>query len=284
MILGAHESISGGFTRAIRDGLEDGCRCIQIFTKNQTQWKEPAIDEEKIEAFKRERKKAKINFVLCHDSYLVNLASNNAETRRRSLDALLHEMDRCERLALDYLVIHPGSHMNQGEEKGLELIAHGLSEVLRAFRKAGTRILLETTAGQGSCLGYTFEHLAWLIKNTRGGKKIGVCFDTAHTFAAGYDFRSPQEYKKTFAAFDKTVGLKKLLAFHFNDSKKDLGTRVDRHEHIGKGFLGSEPFRRLLTDRRFAGVPTVLETPPLPGGERGFKENILYLKQLARRR
>jgi deoxyribonuclease-4 len=284
MLLGAHESISGAYTTAVGDALEDGCECIQIFTKNQTQWKEPAVDEEKVLAFKAAREKAGIGPVLAHDSYLVNLASDNLETRRKSVEALLREMERCERLGLEFLVMHPGAHMGRGEGEGLELVAAGLGEVLAAFGKARARILLETTAGQGSSLGCRFEHFAWLLKNTRGGKNLGVCFDTAHVFAAGYDIKSADGYEKTFADFDRIVGLERLLAFHLNDSKKDLATRVDRHEHIGQGKIGRETFRRLLRDSRFGSHPGILETPGLPGGERGFRENLLVLKKLRGRK
>lgn len=282
MILGAHESISGSYLRAIEEGLEDGCESLQLFTKNQTQWREPQVDGGRCEEFRRERRKAKIKSVMGHTSYLINLATDNPETLRRSLEALELELQRCDRLGIEYLVMHPGAHMGQGEERGLELIAAGIGVVLEKLQGAGTRILLETTAGQGSSLGHSFEQIAWLLEHTPGSERMGVCLDTAHAYAAGYDIKTSGGYKKTFDDFDRIIGLKKLLAFHLNDSKKDLGTRVDRHEHIGKGFLGPEPFRRLLKDRRFARIPAVLETPPLPGGERGYRENLALLRKLAR--
>jgi deoxyribonuclease-4 len=282
MILGAHESIGGSYLRAIEDGLADGCESIQIFTKNQTQWREPEVDEARFEDFRRERRKAKIRFVMSHTSYLINLATDNPETLRRSIEALEHELRRCEKLGIEYLVMHPGAHVGQGEEKGLALIAAGIGGVLEQFKDAGTRILLETTAGQGSTLCRSFEQIAWLLERTPGGGRMGVCFDTAHAYAAGYDIKSAAGYKKTFDEFDGVIGLEKLLAFHLNDSKKDIGTRVDRHEHIGKGFLGPEPFRRLLKDRRFAKIPAILETPPLPGGDRGYRQNLAVLRKLAR--
>ncbi len=282
MILGAHESISGSYLRAIEEGLEDGCESLQIFTKNQTQWKEPAVDEGRCEEFRRERRKAEITFVMSHTSYLINLATDNPETRRRSLEALELELRRCDRLGIEYLVMHPGAHMGQGEERGLELVAAGIGGVLEKLKGAGARILLETTAGQGSSLGHSFDEIGWLLERTPGGERMGVCLDTAHAYAAGYDIKTAGGYKKTFDDFGRLIGLKKLLAFHLNDSKKDLGTRVDRHEHIGKGFLGPEPFRRLLRDRRFARIPAVLETPPLPGGDRGYRENLAILRKLAR--
>jgi deoxyribonuclease-4 len=280
MLLGAHESISGRLGRAVEDAVEDGCECVQIFTKNQTQWKDPELDDDQVSRFREARARAGIQAVLSHESYLVNLASDNGLTRRRSLQALLREMERCERLAVDYLVMHPGSHMNQGEQRGLALVARGLGRVLGRFPRARTKILLEITAGQGTSLGCTFEQLAWIMRHAPGGRRLGVCFDTAHAFAAGYDFRTRKGYRETFAAFDRIIGLRRLMAFHLNDSKKDLGSRVDRHEHIGRGFLGLEPFRMLLRDRAFGRVPAVLETPPLADGSRGFRKNLKALRRL----
>jgi len=282
MILGAHESISGSYLRAIKEGLEDGCECIQIFTKNQTQWREPQIDESRCDEFKKERKVAKIKFVLSHTSYLINLASNNKETREKSILSLEMEFIRCQKLAVDYLVMHPGAHMNQGEKKGLELIAEGLEKILEKFGTGKPKLLLETTAGQGSNLGRTFEELAWLLENTKRGDLMGICFDTAHSFSAGYDLKTPHGYEKTFEEFDRIIGIKRIFAFHLNDSKKDLGSRIDRHEHIGKGFLGKETFARLLKDKRFSKLPGILETPPLPNGNRGYKENLDTLKSLTK--
>ena len=280
MLLGAHQSIRGGFTTAVRCAVEDGCECAQIFTKNQTRWQEPVLDEAGINAFLDERHAAGLKIVLGHASYLINLASDNAETRRRSLNALLREMERCARLGLEYLVIHPGSHMGQGERRGLELVAEGLGEVLGQFPRSGTRILLETTAEQGTSLGCSFEQLAWLLDHTRGAEAMGVCFDTAHVFAAGYDIRSAQGYSKTFAEFDRLIGLDRLAAFHLNDSRKALASRVDRHEHIGQGTLGRVTFRRLLRDKTFRGLPGILETPALPEGGRGFRESLALLRKL----
>ncbi len=220
--------------------------------------------------------------VLSHTSYLINLATNKPETRRRSIEALGNEMSRCAGLGLEYLVMHPGAHMGQGEEKGLELIASGIGAVLRKFRNDSPMLLLETTAGQGSTLGYSFEQLAWLLENTPGGQRMGICFDTAHAYAAGYDIKSATGYQRTFDKLDELIGLERIKAFHFNDSKKELGTRIDRHEHIGSGFLGLETFRRLLADRRFVELPAILETPPLPDGERGYRENLARLKKLVR--
>jgi deoxyribonuclease-4 len=280
MLLGAHESISGRLSRAVEHGIEDGCECIQIFTKNQTQWKDPEIDEAGAAEFIEARTRAGIRTVLSHDSYLVNLASDNAVTRRKSLQSLFSEMERCERLGVDFLVMHPGSHMNQGEKRGLALVAQGLGRVLGRFPRARTRILLEITAGQGTSLGCTFEQLAWIMRRAPSGRRLGVCFDTAHAFAAGYDFRTRKSYRETFAAFDRIIGLGRLMAFHLNDSKKDLGSRVDRHEHIGKGFLGPGPFRMLLRDRVFRRVPAVLETPAWEDGSRGFRQNLACLRRL----
>lgn len=279
MILGAHQSISRGYADAVELAVEDGCGCLQIFTKNQTQWKEPVIDARKIAAFRKARKDAGLAFVLSHSSYLINPASDNPVTRQRSLDALLHEMERCEKLGIDYLVMHPGAHMKQGESRGVALVAQALSEVLHSFRRARTKILLETTAGQGSSLGCSLRQLGRILKATRGGRRMGVCLDTCHVFAAGYNLRTVYGFKKTFAELDRHIGLKRLMAFHLNDSRKGLGSRVDRHEHLGKGRLGTEPFRRLMKARRFAKIPAVLETPAMPDS-RGYAENLAFLRNL----
>lgn len=280
MLLGAHESIKGGYDNSIFFGSEDGCEAIQIFTKNQRFWKEPEISEEERKKFKEARKKSKIKIVIAHDSYLVNLASPDEQIRRKSITSLMKEMERCERLQLPYLVMHPGAHMGQGEQKGLELIAEGLGEVLGEFKSSRVKILLETTAGQGSNLGYKFEHLRWIIRNVRGGKSLGVCFDTCHSFSAGYDISTVEGYEKTFQEFDRVIGLKYLHAIHLNDSKKDCGSRVDRHEHIGKGKIGVTAFKMIVKDRRFKNLPGILETPPLSSGDRGYRENLKILRGL----
>jgi len=284
MLLGAHESIAGGYTRAVDEGVEDGCACIQVFTKNQTQWRDPVVSDEACARFVEARRAAGIAVVMSHGSYLVNLASDNGETRRRSLEALRAELARCARLGVDYLVIHPGAHMGQGEERGLALVAEGLGALLGGAGGGGgggTQLLLETTAGQGSSIGCRFEQLAWIIAHAGVGERIGVCLDTCHADAAGYRMGTRAEYEATMGELDRVVGLSRLKAFHLNDSKKAHGSRVDRHEQIGKGTMGLTPFGLLLGDPRFASHPGVLETPPLPGGERGYKENLSVLRGLA---
>ena len=279
MILGAHESISGAFSNAVKDALDDGCKCLQIFTKNQTQWKDPELEQAKINDFISNIKASKIKFVASHSSYLINLASNNQETREKSLIALIKEFERCQLLEIDFLIMHPGSHMEQGEDVGLRLIAAGIKEALIKSSNKKTSLLLETTAGQGTNLGYKFEQLAFLIKEINN-KNIGICFDTCHSYSAGYDLKTRKGYDKTFKDFDSIIGLEKLKAFHLNDSKKEFMSKKDRHEEIGKGTLGKETFINLMNDKRFKDTPGFLETPPLPNGSRGYKENILYLLKL----
>jgi deoxyribonuclease IV len=279
MILGAHESISGEYANAVRDAIEDNCRCLQIFTKNQTQWKEPVLNTKKVHAFIENIKNSDISSTASHASYLINLASNNFETREKSILALFYELERCKALDIDFLIMHPGSHMNQGELSGLKLISSGIKEALKKTSNKKTFLLLETTAGQGTNLGFKFEHLAFLLKEI-DIENSGICFDTCHSYAAGYDIKTKKGYEKTFKDFDSIIGLEKLKAFHLNDSKKEFMSKKDRHEHIGKGTLGKEAFINLMNDKRFKDIPAFLETPALQNGERGYKENIEFLMSL----
>jgi len=261
MALGAHTSIAGGVDRAILRGQEIGCETIQIFTKNARQWRARPLSEEEIARFRRNREETGIEPVFAHDSYLINLGSPDEALWRRSLEALLEEMARCEALDLPYLVIHPGSHVGAGEEMGLRRIAQALNRIHARTPGYRVKILLETTAGQGTSLGYRFEHLARLLELVEDDERLGVCFDTCHVLAAGYELRTPRGYAETFRQLDAIVGLDRLRVIHLNDSEGDLGSRVDRHAHIGQGRLGLEPFRLLLHDARFRDLPMVLETP-----------------------
>jgi len=259
--LGAHLSIAGGLPRAVDRAEASGCQALQIFTKSAGQWRARELPPEEIALFRRRVRQTKIGPVVAHTSYLINLAAADAGLRRKSIDALGDELDRAESLGLHGLVMHPGSFTSGTEQGGLKLIADALAGLLASRPAARTRILLEHTAGQGTNLGHRFEHLAEIIDRLGGSARVGVCLDTCHLLAAGYDICSPEGYHATFTQFGKIVGFPRLEAFHLNDSRKPCASRVDRHEHIGKGCIGLAPFRRLVNDPRFAALPMLLETP-----------------------
>jgi len=261
--LGAHLSIAGGLPRAVDRAEASGCEALQIFTKSAGQWRARDLPPEEIALFKRRVRQTKIRPVVAHNSYLINLAAADPALRRRSIDSLRDELDRAEALGLDGLVMHPGSYTSGTETGGLRLIADGLAEILASRPGGSTRILLEHTAGQGTNLGHRFEHLAEIIDLLGGSPRLGVCLDTCHLLVAGYDICSERGYQDTFRQFGAIVGFSRLKAFHMNDSKKPCMSRVDRHEHIGKGCLGLAPFRRIVNDPRFAKLPMLLETPKL---------------------
>lgn len=260
-LLGAHMSIAGGIDQAPLRGQQVGCQTIQIFTKSNNQWQARPLSETEVEGFLANQRQCNIAPVFAHDSYLINLGSPDPALNRKSRQAFLLEMERAERLHLPYLVAHPGAHMGAGEADGLKRIAEALNDLHSRTRGFSLMILLENTAGQGSTMGYRFEHLATLLDLVEERQRLGVCFDTCHALAAGYDLRSEQSYDQTIREFDQLVGLKHIKAFHLNDAKKGLGCRVDRHEHIGQGALGLTAFACLLNDPRFRGIPMVLETP-----------------------
>jgi len=261
--LGAHLSIAGGLPRAVDRAEASGCQALQIFTKSAGQWRARDLPPEEIALFKRRVRQTKIRPVVAHNSYLINLAAADPALRRRSIDSLRDELDRAEALGLDGLVMHPGSYTSGTEKGGLRLIGDGLAEILASRPDGRTRILLEHTAGQGTNLGHRFEHLAEIIDLLGGSPRLGVCLDTCHLLVAGYDICSERGYQDTFRQFGAIVGFSRLKAFHMNDSKKPCMSRVDRHEHIGKGCLGLAPFRRIVNDPRFAKLPMLLETPKL---------------------
>jgi deoxyribonuclease-4 len=281
MKLGAHESIAGGFVNAVTRIERDGGEALQIFTKVANQWRETVVDAATARPFRAGIKRLQLAPVMSHVSYLVNLCSDDPAIRARSVDALAGELRRSETLGIPYVVLHPGAPKGQPEEVGIAQVAAGLDAAYAAADAAGTvaaRILLETTAGQGSNLGRTFEQLAAILQRTRCADRLAVCFDTCHALAAGYDWTTERGYADVFRAFDATLGLERLLAFHLNDSKKGLGSRVDRHEWIGDGEIGLAPFRRLVRDRRFAKLPGVLEIPPR-GADDGYRENLRRLRE-----
>jgi deoxyribonuclease-4 len=260
---GAHLSIAGGLPRAVDRAVASRCESLQIFTKSAGQWRARPLPADEIARFRARVEETGVRPVIAHNSYLINLAAADPALRAQSLAALGEEIDRAEALGLDGLVMHPGAYTTGSEESGIRLIADGLRALLRVRRRGRVRILLEQTAGQGTNLGHRFEHLAAIIARLDGDQRIGVCLDTCHLLAAGYDLCSEAGYADTFRQFDRTIGIDRLAAFHMNDSKKPCGSRVDRHEHIGKGCLGLEPFRRLVNDPRFSALPMLLETPKL---------------------
>lgn len=259
--IGAHMSIAGGVDQAVLRGQSVNCDTIQIFIKSNVQWKMPPLKEGERERFFAARRESGIRPVIAHSSYLINLASADRNVGRKSVSSLKAELRRAGELGLPYLVIHPGSHGGMGEAVGIRKIAGALDLVFGAIPRNRVKILLETTAGQGTGLGYRFEQLAGIIAASDCPDRLGVCFDTCHVFAAGYDIRTEKSYRGVMKEFDHIIGFKRLMAIHLNDSKGSLGSRIDRHEHIGKGKIGKGAFAILLNDRRLAKVPMVLETP-----------------------
>jgi deoxyribonuclease-4 len=258
--IGAHMSIAGGFSKAVDRAVAHGCEALQIFAKNANQWRGAPLDAAAVRAFRRRIDETGIRPVVSHASYLINLGTTFPVLREQSIAALMDELDRADALGLLGVVIHPGTCTAGTEDDALRLIAEAIRQAFRARPRRRTMVILEHTAGQGRTLGHRFEHLAAIIGHLRGSARVGVCLDTCHLIASGYDIVSERGYQETFASFHRVVGLERLKVFHANDSKKPCGSRVDRHEHIGRGCLGEEPFRRILHDRRFAGLPMLIET------------------------
>lgn len=276
-LTGAHMSISGGVDQALLRGHAAGCRTIQIFTKNSNQWAGRKLDPGEIERFRANIEKTGIDPVVAHDSYLINLASPNDVLRRKSQKSFLDEMERCRFLGIRHLIMHPGSHTGSGEKEGLKTISAELNAVLEVTDGWNVDIVLEITAGQGTNLGYRFEHLAEIIDNIGRKERMKVCFDTCHAYAAGYNIAGEDGYRRTMDEFDRILGLDRLVAFHINDSKRELGSRVDRHEHLGRGMLGETVFRLIMNDERFRNIPKIIETPK----KKGLVEDMMNLAFLA---
>ena len=274
MILGAHEGVAGGVSTAFGRAEADGADCLQIFVRNVRGWAAKPLDDAEVQRFRAEAKRTG-KPVAAHSTYLVNLCCEDRSIRQKSWDALSDELQRCELLGIRWLIFHPGSHAD--ESQGIRAVADGMAHALERV-PGRVRLLIETTAGQGSSLGWRFEQVAAIraaIPSPQR-RRVGVCVDTCHVYAAGYDLTSPEAYDATFRELDRCVGLQQVEAFHLNDSKKPRNSRVDRHEHIGKGHLGLAPFRLLVNDERFAAVPGFLETDLL------FKENLALLRSLRR--
>jgi len=259
--LGAHMSIAGGLHKAIERAVAAGCGTLQIFTRSSNQWKGKPVSDADAELFRSTFAASGLHEVISHDIYLINLAAPPGETRDKSLSAFADEMATCARLGINKIVMHPGSHTSDTPEVGLQRVIEGFDQLFNEVPQYQGRVLLETTAGQGTNLGRHFEELRTIIDGSRYPERFAICFDTCHTFAAGYDTTSPQGYQAVMDEFDRVLGLERLQCFHFNDSKKGLGSRVDRHDHIGQGMLGLEPFRLIMNDPRFVAIPKILETP-----------------------
>ncbi|MCC6125224.1 MAG: deoxyribonuclease IV [Pirellulales bacterium] len=260
-ILGAHQSISGGYHKAVALAAQRGCECVQLFTKNNNQWRAKPITIDEAEKFQTALAENSISHPIAHDSYLINLASPDPLLWKKSLLAFVEELQRAELLGIPYVVTHPGAFTESDEKSGIRQVVRALDEIHERTSGIRSRCLLETTAGQGTALGWRFEQLAAMLEGVKEPDRLGVCFDTCHVFAAGYPLSTKKEYAATMKAFDGLIGLERIKAFHLNDSRRELGSRVDRHEHIGRGRLGLEPFRLLLNDRRFRNIPMYLETP-----------------------
>jgi deoxyribonuclease-4 len=261
MIFGAHCSTAGGVRMALSRAQTIRAGCVQIFVKNNMQWKGKPPSPEEAAGFAADRARAGFRAVFGHAGYLINLAGPPSPNRARSLQSLIQEISFAAALGLPFLVLHPGAHLGAGDKRGLELIVAGLDEVLTATKSSGVRLALENTAGQGTCLGDKIEHLAAIFDAVRQPRRLGLCLDTAHLFAAGFDLRTGQGWDAAIAKVDKLIGRKEILAFHLNDSKTALGSRVDRHEHIGRGKIGLQGFRHIVRDPRFLDSPGCLETP-----------------------
>ena len=277
-LLGAHMSIAGGYYKAVEEARRCGCDVVQLFTKNNTQWRAKPITDDEARQFGSALTELKIGSPISHASYLINLASPDEALRSKSIDGMAVELARAEQLGIPFVIVHPGAHTTATEEEGLALVSASIDEIHCRLPQAKTEISLELTAGQGSCLGWKLEQLAAIIRNSKQPDKLRICVDTCHAFAAGYDLRDRKGYLAFWRQFDELLGLPRLVAMHLNDSKRELGSRVDRHEHIGRGQLGPEAFRQLLRDKRFRHVPMYIETAK--GQENGESLDIINLRVL----
>ncbi len=277
LLLGAHMSISGGLDQAIIQADQIGCTTVQFFSKSNRQWYAKPLTNTDITQFKKAVASSSIQATIIHASYLINIGSPDGQISKRATAALQDELMRAEQLAVDYLVFHPGSHKQEGEAACLNRIAHNINLILSQVEADTTKLLLETMAGQGSSVGHTFEQLAFIFQAIEQKDRVGICLDTCHIFAAGYNISSRSGYERVLKSFDAIIGLDKLYTLHINDSKKAFGSRVDRHEHIGKGTLGSEPFRYIFNDKRLAHIPKILETP-----KDSIKDDVQNLRRIKR--
>jgi deoxyribonuclease-4 len=283
MKFGAHMSTSGGVWKALQRGRSLHCDIVQIFVKNNMQWMGKPYSAQGLALYAKERAEDSFACVFGHTGYLINLGAQASENRERSIKSLVQEIQLATQLELPFLVLHPGAHLGAGEVAGIKQIAAGLDEVCRMTKESPVRIALENTAGQGTCLGNKIAHLAAVFERVKNPERLGVCLDTAHFFAAGYDIRTPKGWNAAIGEVASMIGLKQILAFHLNDSKTDLGSRVDRHEHIGKGKIGKEAFRHIVNDARFKNHPGCLETPKSDDMHEDV-QNLRVLRLLAKAR
>ncbi len=281
LLLGAHMSTSGGIHRAVDRATSIGCTALQVFTKNNNQWQAKPLGEEEIKQYKTKITDSTITPVVAHDSYLINLCAVNQDILEKSRAALIDELTRCEQLGIQLLNFHPGSHVGAGEEEGIKKIIESLNRVHSKTKGFKVMSVVEATAGQGTAVGHRFEHLEKIVNGVDNPERMAVCIDTCHIFAAGYELRTEAGYENTFQQFDDIVGIRRLAVFHCNDSKKEFGAHVDRHEHIGKGAIGLEGFSFLMNDDRFASIPKILETPKSDDLHEDV-ENIRTLKSLVK--
>lgn len=282
ILLGAHMSIAGGVPTAVERAMKIGCTTMQMFVKNNTQWKGKPLSEDDISTYKKLLSESSIDPVVVHDTYLINLAATDKRILKKSRAALKDELDRAEALGVAYLNFHPGSHIGAGEREGIKRIAESLNIIHEQTQGYNVKSVLETTAGQGTAIGYRFEQLRAIIDGVDEKERMAVCVDTCHVFAAGYDISTVEGYEATFREFDEVIGLDRLVAFHVNDSKRELGSHVDRHEHIGKGKIGKAGFRYLMNDERFRNIPKILETPKGPEMKEDVR-NMRVLRGLVKR-
>ncbi len=258
---GAHFSVAGGVINAVKTAVRFECPTLQLFTKNASQWKASPITDDVAKEFKAAVKEAKLKQLAAHDSYLINLAAPGDELFEKSIAAFAVELERAEQLGLDFLVTHPGAHVGSGDQAGLNRVVKGLDDAMKRVPGLKVKTLIETTAGQGTSLGWKFEHLQFLLENVAEPERFAICLDTCHVFAAGYPISTKAEYDETFGTFDELIGVKKIALFHVNDSVKGLGSRVDRHAGLGLGLIGESAFQHLVNDKRFLKTPMILETP-----------------------
>ena len=282
LLTGAHVSAAGGVHLAPVRGWDVGCTTIQLFTRSNLQWRARPLSAAETEKFKNNLRLSGISPAFAHACYLINPASPDAALFEKSCAALLEELKRCAALGLPFIVMHPGSHMGAGEKRGIANVGAALNRVFRLTPKSTVRVLLETTSGQGRSIGGRFEHIAAIIEKVRDKSRVGACIDTCHIFAAGYDIRTKASCRATMREFDSVVGLERVFAFHLNDSKNPLGSLADRHEHIGRGYIGRDAFRFLMRDERFRNLPKVLETPK-GKGYYWDRRNLALLRRLADR-
>jgi len=273
-------SITGGYYKAVERAASAVCDCVQVFTKNNSQWRAKPIQESDVTSFRKALSDTGVGHPLSHASYLINLASADRALWKKSIDAFVVELQRAESLGIPYVVLHPGAFVNSSEASGIRRITKALNEIHSQTRGCHASCLLETTAGQGSCIGWRFEQLGEILEAVDDAYRLGVCLDTCHMFAAGYDLRDEKSYKQTMRELNRCVGIQRVKAIHLNDSLRGLGSRVDRHAHIGRGKMGLKPFRFLLNDRRFRKIPMYLETAK--GEESGVDLDVINLKRLRR--